>query len=444
MNKIDDLSYPAIRSGFIEAATWHGVADEADELLTKYPILNSGDIFTAAILGDAESVVHYLAENPANATATAEPFGGNALTYLCLSKYLRLKKRPAHGFLEAAEALIDAGADPSSGFWTTGKNPEFETALYGAAGVVQHAGLTQLLVDRGAEVNDEEVCYHSPETWENDAMKVLVDTGRLTEENLTMMLIRKHDFHDYEGAKYLLEHGANPNGARKRGWYPFHHALARINGPNMFELLLDHHADPYLINDGLTAVARAAYEGRADVLEIFRERGFDYQLQGIDELICACALGDEALVQKLVEANPTLKTELINGDGTLLAKFCAGGNQGGAKLLLNLGVPVNAPFTAGDGYYGTPPGSLPIHVAAWHNYPSVVQLLIDNGATVDLPDANGDTPLMLSVRASTQSYWTRRRSPVAVATLLEAGASAVKAPYPCGYDAIDILLEQYR
>ncbi|MES2378430.1 MAG: ankyrin repeat domain-containing protein [Bacteroidota bacterium] len=430
-----------ILSAFIGAAIWHGNADEADELLVKYPQLNSGDIFTAAILGEEESVAHYLAEDQNNATATAEPYGGNALTYLCLSKYLRLQKRPEAGFLKAAEMLIDAGADPSAGFWNKG---EFETALYGAAGVVQHAALTQLLVDRGAEVNDEEVCYHSPETWENEAMKVVVDTGKLGEAYLTMMLIRKHDWHDYEGAKYLLEHGANPNGDCNRGWYPMHHALKRINGPEMFALLLDHHADPYLADDKLTVIARAAREGRADVLTMIRERGFDFRLNGVDDLICACALGDEAKVQTLSQQAPQLKNELIAMGGTLLATFCAGGNLKGTRLLLELGMPVNAPFIEGDGYYCTPPNSLPIHVAAWHNYPQVVQLLIDYGAVVNVPDANGDTPLMLNVRACTESYWTRRRSPDAVAALLKAGASAAGVPFPCGYLEIDELLKINR
>jgi len=434
---------PTIRSAFIKAAIWHGELIEADKLLSQYPQLNSSDIFTAAILGDAESVGRFIAEDKTNATLTAEPFGGNALVYLGLSKYLRLKKRSAEGFLKAAEALLDAGTNPNSGFWTTGKDPEFETALYGAAGVAQHAGLTRLLVERGTDVNDEEACYHSPETWENDAMKVLVESGKLTSENLCMMLVRKHDWHDYEGAKYLLEHGANPNGDSGRDWYPLHHALARINGPDMISLLLDHNADPYLVSNGLSAVARAAREGRRDVLELFRDRGFYLALEGLDELVCACALGNEQSAQDIAEKTPALKKELIEIGGTLLAKFSAGGNLKGAEILLNLGIPVNAPFLEGDGYYGTPPGSLPIHVAAWHNYPPVVQLLIDRGAAVNTPDANGDTPLMLSVRASTESYWTRRRSPDAVAALLKAGALADKVPFPCGYKPIDDLLRNF-
>ena len=84
--------------------------------------------------------------------------------------------------------------------------------LYGAAGVAHHAELTRLLLERGADPNDEEVAYHSPETCDNAAMKVLVETGRLTDDSLATMLLRKHDWHDYDGVKFLLEHGADPIG----------------------------------------------------------------------------------------------------------------------------------------------------------------------------------------------------------------------------------------
>ncbi len=99
-----------------------------------------------------------------------------------------------------------------------GQHPERETALYGAAGVAHHAEMTKLLLERGADPNDEEAVYHSPETDDTGAMKLLVETGKITPVNLVLMLIRKHDWHDYEGAKWLLEHGADPNYDRERGW----------------------------------------------------------------------------------------------------------------------------------------------------------------------------------------------------------------------------------
>lgn len=234
------------RSAFITVATWHGTLDDAEEVLARHPEVAGQDIHTAAILGDEAAVRRFLALDPGNATGKSEPYGGDALTYLCLSKYLRLDRARSEGFLRAATALLDAGADPNSGFWTEGPHPEFETALYGAAGVAHHADLTRLLIDRGADPNDNEAVYHSPETRDNAAMIALVETGRLTDENLALMLIRKHDWHDHEGVKYLLKRGADPNLARFRGFRATHHAIARDNSLEIIELLFDHGGDPAL------------------------------------------------------------------------------------------------------------------------------------------------------------------------------------------------------
>src|SRR5439155_8544220 len=132
----------ATRVAFIKAATWHGSLEEAEALLAKHPELAAGDIHTAAILGDDRAVQRLLAEDRSNATAKSPPYGGDALNYLGLSQYLRLDPARTPAFLRAATALLDAGADPNTGFWTTGQFPERETALYGAAGVAHHAELT--------------------------------------------------------------------------------------------------------------------------------------------------------------------------------------------------------------------------------------------------------------------------------------------------------------
>lgn len=431
------------RVAFIEAATWHGTLERAEAILAANPGLAGGDIHTAAILGDDAAVRRFLKQDPRTATTTSPPYGGDPLVHLCLSKYLRLDPSRARGFLRAATALLDAGADPNTGFWTTGKFPEFETALYGAAGVAHHAELTRLLLERGADPNDVEAVYHSPETYDNAAMRLLVETGRITDDNLSLMLIRKHDWHDYDGAKYLLDHGANPNAARSRGWLPIHHALARDNALMMFELLLDHQADPAVVNDGLSAVARAAREGRHDVLDLFRRRGVPIELQGVDRLIAACAMGDAPAVRTIADREPHLVTEVLAMGGMLLAKFAGTGNQAGVRQLLELGVNVAEPFTEGDGYFGIPANSLAIHVAAWRARPMVVGLLLERGSPVDLPDANGHTPLALAIRACVDSYWTETRSPDSVKALLDAGASIRGITIPTGYAPVDELLRQH-
>ncbi|MCF0074133.1 ankyrin repeat domain-containing protein [Dyadobacter sp. CY261] len=428
-----------LQASFIRAAIWHGSLDEANAMLELHPGLADMSIFTAAILGNVGLVEHFLAADPANGTNTAAPYGGNALVYLCMSKYLRLEKERGEDFLKAARLFLDAGVDPNSGFWTTGNFPEFETALYGAAGIAHHEAMTRLLLAFGADPNDEEAVYHSPETDENGAMRALVETGRVTPINLALMLIRKHDFHDYYGAKWLLEQGADPNAV----WHntsPFHHALARVNHIAFIKLLLDHGANPEISVEGLTAAAKAARQGRADVLSELQKRNIPYTLKGLDKLIQACAFGDAPEAQSIANGAPYLLKNLLAMGGELLAGFASCGNAEGVRMLLDLGVKVDEPFAAGDGYWDIPKGSLAIHIAAWLAYPDVIQLLILRGSPIDTPDANGRTPMDLAVRACIDSYWMDRRTPKSVEILLKAGAKADGISLPTGYAPVDELL----
>ena len=410
------------REAFIKAATWHGTLDEAEALRAAHPDLATGDIHTAAILGDSGTVQRLLTEDRRRATEKSGPYGGDALTYLGLSKYLRLDPARTPGFLRAAATLLDAGADPNTGFWTTGQHPERETALYGAAGVAHHAELTRLLLARGADPNDEEAVYHSPETHENAAMKVLVESGRLTQENLALMLIRKHDWHDYEGVKYLLERGVDPNYHRWRGWIAIHHAIARNNSLEVVQLLLDHGADPTLRKDGATAVERATRKGRGDLLRLFAQRGFPIELRGVDRLIAACATDDAAAVQEIRERQPELVRDLLAQGPTLLAEFAGTWNTAGVRHLLDLGVAVDARYV-GDGYFDVAPDSTALHVAAWQSRPDLVRLLIERGADVNARDGKGRTPLAMANKAVADSYWKDRATPEPAQLLRAAGAS---------------------
>lgn len=430
------------RAAFLEAATWHGALEVAEAMLAEDPGLAASDIHTASVTGDDAAVHRFLAHDPGSATTRSAPYGGDALTYLCLSKYLRLDQSRSERFLRAATALLDAGADPNGGFWTSGSYPEFETALYGAAGVAHHAGLTRLLLSRGADPNDVEVVYHSPESYDNAAMELVVETGRLTADSLSLMLVRKHDWHDLEGVRYLLAHGADPNHARPHGSVPIHHAVARDNALPVIELLLDRGADPTILQQGESAVARAARRGRGDLLALFERRGVSTALPGALRLIAACARNDAMTVAALAREDPELVEEVRAQGGTLLAEFAGTDNLDGVRHLLDLGVPVDAAY-GGDGYFGIAPSSSALHVAAWKGFPRTVRLLIERGAAVDRRDGEGRTPLSLAVKATVDSYWTERRTPESVAALLGAGASLAGTSYPSGYAEVDELLREH-
>lgn len=410
------------RAAFIKAATWHGDLEEADAMLARHPELASSDIHTAAILGDDEAVRRFLTQDRSNATAKSPPYGGDALTYLALSNYLRLEPTRTPAFLRAATALLDAGADPNAGFWMTDQHRSHETPLYGAAGVAHNAELTRLLLEHGADPNDNESVYHSPETYDLAAMKLLVATGELTPENLALMLVRKHDWHDIEGVKYLLEHGADPNYYRDGGWMPLHHAIARNNSLAIITLLLDYGADPRIRVDGATTIERAARKGRSDLLQLFSQRGYTIELQGVDRLIAACALDDEGAIREIAGREPRLVKQLLAQGPRLLAEFAGTWNTTGVRRLLDLGVPVNAAYE-GDGYFDIAKDSTALHVAAWQSRPDLVKLLIERGANVNAKDGKGRTPLMLAHKARVDSYWMARATPEPEQLLQAAGAT---------------------
>jgi hypothetical protein len=318
--------------------------------------------------------------------------------------------------------------------------------LYGAAGVAHHAELTRLLLERGADPNDNETPYHAPETYDNAALRVLVESGRLNDDSLETMLVRKADWHDRAGLIFLLEHGADPNRMVRWPFTALHHALRRDNALQNIDALLDHGGDAALKNRfaGQSAVAIAARRGRGDVLESLSKRGVRIDLEGVERLLAACALGDGAAIDDITRRDPGIVRDLLEHGGAFLAEFAGNDNTEGVRHLLDLGGLVDAPYEDGDPYFDIPPGSLPIHVAAWRASHDVVDLLIERQSPLDAADGNGRTPLMLAVRACVDSYWMARRSPRSVRALLAAGASARGVPYPSGYDEVDRLLRSHR
>ena len=441
-------------AAFIEAAIWHGTLDAADAILAAHPEIAQQSIHVAAILGDDAGVRRFISADPRNVTRKEAPHGGDALVYLCLSKYLRLDKTRSESFLRAATALLAAGADPNTGFWSEGEHREWETALYGAAGVAHHAGLTRLLLESGADPNDSETFYHTPETYDNEAMKVLVESGKMRPEFVNGMLLRKADWHDYEGIRYLLEHGGDPNAMTIWGYTALHQALRRDNALKNIELMLEHGADPAIEtaaevraaftpqldpNRRRSGFVIAARRGRGDVLTALERRGLTLKFNGVDRLIAACAQNDQTAVRAIAAAEPRLVEELLAQGGTVLAEFAGNDNSEGIRLLLELGVPI-AELYAGDPYFGIPKNSTALHVAAWKAWHKTVKFLIERGAPVNARDGDGRTPLQWAVRACVDSYWMGRRSPESVAALRRAGATVDGVKLPTGYEEIDKLL----
>jgi ankyrin repeat protein len=343
---------------------------------------------------------------------------------------------------------LDAGADPNAGWyekpWRVGDPEVWESALYGAAGSAHHAGVTQLLLERGADPNDGETPYHVPEGYDNTVLEILLKSGKVDEKGKAWILARKADWHDYDGMRLALDYGCDPNYVPHWGTSSLQHSVLRDNRIQIIQLLLDRGGDPLLPNkkDGGNAAQMAARRGRGDVLKMLAERGIDVQLRGFDAVAAACAVGDRARADELLKTEPEARAMFAVHQGDLLGTFAGVGNTEGVRCLLDVGVPADALFS-GDGYFGTPAGSTALHAAAWHGNADVVRLLIERGTPLDSRDGDGRTALQLAVRACTASYWMNRRAPEWVEPLLAAGASIEGIEAPTGYAEADALIRRY-
>ena len=254
--------------------------------------------------------------------------------------------------------------------------------------------------------------------------------------------MRKADWHDTEGIRLLLEHGADPNAITRWKHTGLQWAIQRDNRLAHVALMLDHGGDPTVknLNDGRSSLQMAAHRGRGDVLRLFQERGFALDFSGADRLIAACALADDDSIGLLTKAEPHLAREVGGRGGTLLAEFAGNGNAEGVRRLLDLGVRPDALYS-GDGYWDVARDSTALHVAAWRMWAQTVRLLIELGAPVNARDAKGRTALALAVKACVDSYWKDRRTPESVEALLNAGATLEGIDIPSGYGPVDDLLQ---
>ncbi len=449
---LDDPVAAFIRAACVPRNDAHisGTLEEAELILARYPQVARANIYTAAIRADEAAVRSFLAGDAASATKTGGPYEWDALTHLCFSRYLRIDRARSDAFVLTARSLLDSGASANTGWYEMidhpNPRPVLESAIYGAAGIAQHEGVTRLLLEYGADPNDEETPYHAAEGYDHAVLKALLESGKLNSASMTTLLLRKGDWHDTEGIRLVLEHGADPNAMAFWKNSALHHAVLRDNRLANIALLLDHRGDPLLKNlhNGKSAASIAARRGRGDVLRLLAERGFDPKLEGVERLIAACAMADDAAIQTITAAEPQLVVELVAVGGTLLAEFAGNGNTEGVRRLLNLGVDGAALFREGDGYWDLARDSTALHNAAWRAWPETVKLLLERGTPVNARDGKGRMALALAVKACVDSYWKDRRTPESVEALLEAGASVEGIDIPCGYVDVDELLSKAR
>ena len=112
-----------------------------------------------------------------------------------------------------------------------------------------------------------------------------------------------------ETAKYLVEHGANPNNVYVDDKQKSHNLLMDsvvVNNTDFALQLLDMGADVnYADDDGVTVLTQASYTGQTAIVEALLAKEADTSLtnkEGINPLIASCSEGHVEIVKMLLQA----------------------------------------------------------------------------------------------------------------------------------------------
>lgn len=376
----------------------------AMQLLDRDPKLASFDAYTALVAGDLGRVQRRLAADPAWVRTPGGPCPGRLpLHYTTFSRLHRLDRAVADGLLACARALLDAGADVDAGFsgedtWGSVLRP-----LYGASGAAAFPEMVELLLDRGARIDDGEALYHATCNHDTRCLELLLARGG--DPNGVNVLAHAIDARDPAALRLLLAHGGNANGTMHDGTPLLTRAVALGREPVFLELLLAHGADPNVRDrSGRSAVALARAHAHIDLAEQLLAAGATDDGDAFSAFVAAALAGGR-------QPPPACMT---HADVVAWFGIVQRPDSSAAMRMLDAGMPVDLV----DAHAQTA-----LHWAAWRGRASLVDRLLDAGAPIEPREMQfGGTPLGWAVHGSRQAPRDGGDHLAVVARLLRAGA----------------------
>jgi ankyrin repeat protein len=407
---------------FIDAVL-AGRLDEGQEWWATHRSVLREHLPAATLAGEYAVVEQAIAEDPKIATQDFPPLNRSLLTYACRS---RLANAPdfSDNIVRVADLLLKSGSDPNKHY----ADAEYDVSImYWAAGVLNHPGLTKLLLAAGADPNDGESLFHSSEhPGHNECVRLILEANP-TQAEKDQCFKRKLSFEDIEGINLYLDYGANPNHNQPRT--ALGHAIYARRSLEVVRLLLDRGADPNVPDsDGTKPYALAKRLGDQDLAALLVQRGAREDLSPLDALLAAVAAADDATIRQLTEQHPKLTSgfkawHVLPEDSyekpyppevQMTYDMARLGEADQLRCLLDLGV---RPDVQG------PTGVTPLHFACIAGRPHTTRLLLERGADPNAPEtSHGSNPISWAMHGSI--YWDEPAGDYAetIRALLHAGA----------------------
>lgn len=362
-------------------AVRNGKLTLARRLLAQHPTLTSHSFHVACAAADVKVVREWLARDASVVHSFALPQAKVLpLVVACVSQMHKLGPQAAAASVQCVKLLLDHGADPNTTF--TEGDAKLPVLFY--ACIANNVGVAQLLLERGAEVNDGESVHHSAEMNHRECLELLVAHGadisvRHPHWKKTVLFFLAEINARPEGVEWLLEHGADPAvTSGDQAETPLHRASSSGN-LTLLNLFLRHGADPDVARaDGRTSYALALRGGHTEVAARLREAGSGADsLSQTDEFLAACMRGDEPGARAILAKLPDLMKELTPEETRLLISASSANRLEAARTMLSLGFDVGLLDHEG----GTA-----LHAAAWKGHVEMAKMLIAHGAPVSARD----------------------------------------------------------
>jgi ankyrin repeat protein len=377
-----------------------GQWEQARRILERAPGLAEGNVYVGAATADADALHRVLAADPAAASREGGPFQWEPLCYLAYARHDPAISLAAT--LETARLLLDAEADPNSGYLWHGLPTPFTTLTgvfgEGEAGPVRaprhpHSlALARLLLEAGADPNDGQALYNRMFEPGNDHLELLFEFGLGTGDGGPW--------------RRRLGDALDTPAEMVRGqlaWAVTHGMTERVR------LLVEHGVDVTAPLDGVTATSMAATTGHADLVDYLVAHGAPpLDLPPADAFVAAALAADRPRLGRLLADHPGLAGELRAARPALITWAAACGNPAAVEILAELGFDVNA-----KGRTDVPsdqPWQTALHKAAEDGNVELARTLLRLGADPDIRDHRFD---------STPLGWARHFGQQSIIELLE-------------------------
>jgi hypothetical protein len=355
----------------------HGAG--AAQLLRADPSLATASAYAMAACGRADELAGALRDDPEVVRRDGGPHDWPPLLYLCYSRLGLADPAAAGDPVRTMEVLLDAGADPDSGFLWHGLTSPF-TALTGVLGGGERGEpphpdgvrLAELLLAHGADPNDNQALYNRMFEPDDSHLGPLLAHG-LGEEHPSVW--RERLGSAYPNPQEML--GEHLRSAVSSGF------IDRVR------LLVAHGVDPNTVGYHPILGDQTAYEvavrnGHREIATLLADAGgHSARLDDVDALLSTALSGDGDEVRRRVEADPTLAERARNRRPEAMVVAAEHHGIAACEALLALGFDVNS--SGRD-------GCTPLHQAALDGNTELCRWLVAHGADRTLTDSRFDSP----------------------------------------------------